>query len=105
VDETHTEPLATGTPPTTGLRISVDPDAEPHAVAATTAYIAEFDELLTHLAAHPEEQWVAYRGGQRIGFGIDHLALLDECLAKFPDEQFNVYYIDPTLKYPDETVV
>ena len=87
------------------MRISADPTAEPHAFEAATAYIAEFDELVARLTEHPDERWVAYRGGQRVGFGTDDLALLNECSAKFPDGLFNVYYIDPTLAYPDETVV
>lgn len=87
------------------LAVEVNPDSPPHAREATAAFIAEYDELLAHAAAHPGEDWVAYRGGQRVGFGTDDLALWRECQVRFPDGLFQVYYIDPILQYPDDTVV
>lgn len=72
-----------------------------HAAEAGQAYLAELDELLAHLAAHPDEQWVAYRGRQRIGYGTDHRDLYTVCLERFPDRQFCVYGIDACAKYPD----
>ncbi len=105
-----TDRTVSQSPPTrkawrTDLRIEPNPDAEPHAFEAAVAYINDFDELVAHLATHPEERWVAYRGGQRVGFGADHLALLNECSAKFPDGLFRVYGIDPTLACPPEESV
>jgi len=87
------------------LGIAVDPDAPKHAQEATAAYIAEYDELLAHAAAHPGEDWVAYRGGQRIAIGTDHRELIRRCKAMFPDGEFDVLFIDPILQYPDDTVV
>jgi hypothetical protein len=87
------------------LPIGVNPDAPPHVRDAATAYFTELDELLAHLATHPAERWVAYRGSQRIGFGTDDLALQRECLEKFPDGLFRVYGIDGADKCPEDTVV
>lgn len=87
------------------LALGVDPDAPKHAREAMAAYIAEYDEPLTHAETHPGEDWVAYRGGQRVGIGTDHQELLRACEEKFPDGEFRVYYIDPILQYPDDTVV
>jgi hypothetical protein len=97
-------------PPANRLTIvPVEPGTDPrvpdHACAAAAAYVAEIDDLLARLATHPDEQWVAYRWRERVGFGTDHLRLLNECLAKFPDGEFSVYYIDPCIKYPDDIVV
>jgi hypothetical protein len=85
--------------------IGVNPDAPPHARDAAIAYRMELDELLAHLAAHPAERWVAYRGSRRIGFGTDHLALHRECQEKFPDGLFRIYGIDGADKCPEDTVV
>lgn len=110
-------PVSNGTPgptaivpdvvfPDPTLRLGYDPSGPPDEVAAIHAYIVEFDELLAHLAAHPDEHWVAYRGSQRVGFGADDLALHNECAAKFPDGRFHVYGIDPILRCsPDEIVI
>lgn len=88
------------------LRLGYDPSGPPDEVAAVHAYITEFDDLLAHLAAHPDEVWVAYRGSQRVGFSADHLALLNECAVMFPDRRFCVYGIDPILRCsPDEIVI
>ncbi len=106
MDESRTsaEPLApTGAAPE--LRISADPNGEPHAFEAATAYIAEFDDWVIRLATYPAQRWVAYRGRQRGGFGTEHFALLRECSANFPNGLFKVYYIDPMLAYQDETVL
>lgn len=85
--------------------IYINYDAPPLAVAAVTAFKAEYFDLLAHVAAHPERPrwWVAYYGEQRIGLSSDHLALERECAAKFPDGQFQVYYIDTIFQYPAET--
>jgi hypothetical protein len=85
--------------------VGVNADAPPYAREAAAAYRTELDELLAHLAAHPEQRWVAYRYGQRIGFGTDDLALQRECEEKFPDGLFRVYGIDGADKYPEDTVV
>ena len=76
-----------------------------HTAQAAAAYMAELDDLLAHMAAHPEERWVAYRGRQRLGFGTDDLALHQECLRQFPDGEFHVYGIDGSMKCPNDTVV
>lgn len=85
--------------------VGVNPDAPPHARDAAAAYFTELDELLAHLATHPTERWVAYRGSQRVAFGTDHRGLERECLEKFPDGLFRVYAIDATNKYLADTVV
>lgn len=77
----------------------------PRARAATAAFVADFEELLAHAAAHPAEKWVAYYGSERIGFGTSHLKLLDDCEARFSDGEFDVFPIDPVLQYPNDTVV
>src|SRR5437764_1993422 len=69
-----------------------------HTAQAAAAYMAELDDLLAHLAAHPEERWVAYRGRQRLGFGTDDLTLYQECLRQFPDGEFHGYGIDGSMK-------
>lgn len=113
--QTAPEPLATPAVaesvrgeelPTTAPYFGIDYDAPPHAVAAATAFKAEYFGLLAHVAAHPEQErwWVAYRGGQRAAIGSDHLTLERECAIKFPDGLFQVYYIDPILQYPAEFV-
>ena len=80
--------------------------APPATFAAVTAFEAEFDELLARLETHPKDRCVAYRWSQRVGFGTDYHALRDECAAKYPDGQFEVFYIDSTLRCgPEETVV
>ena len=76
-----------------------------HVSDAAAAYDAELDELLIHLAAHPGERWVAYRGHERLGFGTDDLELSRDCLAKYPDGRFCVYGIDASAKYPEDTVI
>lgn len=87
------------------LALSVNPDAPPMARAAAAAYIAEYEELLTHAETHPGEDWVAYRGAQRIAIGTDHRELLRQCEEQFPDGEFDVLFIDPILQCPDDTVV
>ncbi len=72
---------------------------------AAAAYEAELDDLLAHLAAHPAERWVAYRGGRRIGFGTDRREFLRACLDRFPDRQFRIYGIDGADKCPENTVI
>lgn len=107
-DTADTAPEQTAAPakaPRRPLALSVDPGAPPMAQAAAAAYIVQYDELLTHAETHPGEDWVAYRGGQRVGFGTDHRELLRQCEERFPDGEFRVYYIDPILQYPDDTVV
>lgn len=76
----------------------VVPPAPRHAAEAAEAFRAEFDDLLAHLAKHPGERWVAYRGRKRLGFSSDQLGLYLECLERFPDRQFCVYGIDPCDK-------
>ena len=95
MNEPHTADPAKA--PRRPLALSVDPDAPKHAQDAMGAYIAEYDELLTHAETHPGEDWVAYRGGQRLGFGTDHRELLRNCMERFPDGEFRIYYIDPCL--------
>lgn len=107
---TPTEPTEPGTPPKADSPVSwmlddFHPLMPPHARAATTAFVADFNELLARVVAYPTEKWVAYYGSQRIGFGTSHLQLFDECLARFPDRDFDIYLIDPVLQYPDDTVV
>jgi hypothetical protein len=75
-----------------------------HATEAYETYLAELDELLSHLAAHPAERWVAYRNRQRLGFGTDDLTLYHECLAKFPDRRFCLYGIDACARSHDTVV-
>ncbi len=91
--------------PARRLGIAVHPDSPKYAQEATAAYIAEYDDLLAHAAAHPGEDWVAYRGAQRIGIGTDHRELLRQCDALFPDGEFVILFIDPILQYPDDLVV
>jgi hypothetical protein len=81
------------------------PPVPQHAAEAAETYLAELDELLTHLAQHPDERWVAYRGRQRLGISADHHGLYLACLERFPDGQFFVYGIDGASKYPNDTVV
>jgi hypothetical protein len=88
-----------------GLAPSASPPIPQHAIEAAETYQAELDDLLVHLAKHPDERWVAYRGRQRLGISADDLALHRECLAKFPDGRFCVYGIDGALKYPNDTEV
>lgn len=106
--EPHTADAATDPPATdSGERLppGVNPDAPPHARAAATAYLAELDELLAHLSAHPDERWVAYYWDQRIGFGSDRPAFDFECLKQYPDGDFFIYGIDGVDRYPGNTVV
>lgn len=112
MNEPHTADVTTPAPTdatsTASVRevpLGVNPDAPPHARDAAIAYRTELDDLLAHLAAHPDERWVAYRGGQRVGFGTDHRELLLACQEKFPDGLFRVYGIDGADKYPGNTVV
>lgn len=76
-----------------------------YVVEAAAAFHAELDELLEHVKAHPEERWVAYRGGQRVKIGTNDLALYRELAALYPDKRYCVYGIDGPLRNPDDTVV
>lgn len=98
------EPISVPTKrePRRPLALYVNPEAPQHVQDAVTAYIAEYEELLTHAETHPGEDWVAYRGGQRITIGTDHRALFCQCAAMFPDGEFRIFYIDPTRQYPDD---
>lgn len=107
MSEPHTADVVTDPPATDAGEQwppGFDPDVPPpHAKAAAAAYRAELDELLAHLAAHPDEQWVAYHWGQRIGFGSDRPAFERECLRKYPGGGFFIYGIDPVLRHPEDT--
>jgi hypothetical protein len=97
--------LAPVTRPESGIdETSVRPIPR-HAAEAAETYTAQLDELLAHLATHPDERWVAYRGRLRIGFGTDDGALHRACLVRYPDGEFCVYGIDGALKYPDDTAL
>jgi hypothetical protein len=76
-----------------------------YAREAAETYLAELDELLTHLEVNPTERWVAYRGRQCLGFGSDQRGLYIACLERFPDRQFCVYGIDACAKHLEDTVV
>lgn len=76
-----------------------------HVAEAAKTYLAELDELLSHLAVDPSERWVAYRGRQRLGFGSDQSDLYTACLDRFPDRKFCVYGIDACAKHLEDTVV
>lgn len=81
--------------------------AEPipqHAQDAINAYMAELDMLLAYQATNPDVHCVAYRGSQRIGVGTDHHKLFDECLTKYPDQQFCVYGITANARFQDTVI-
>lgn len=103
MNELHTADAseATAGDPGRGVPIGVNPAAGD----AITAYLAELDELLAHLAAHPADRWVAYYYSRRIGFGSDRREFDRECLEQFPDGLFRVFRIDGACKYPEDTVV
>jgi len=88
-----------------GLSQEVKAIIPEHAREAAETYLAELDELMTHLELNPSERWVAYRGRQRLGFGADHRGLYVACLERFPDRQFSVYGIDVCAKQLEDTVV
>ncbi|MBX9624653.1 MAG: hypothetical protein K2X82_12670 [Gemmataceae bacterium] len=79
-------------------------EIEPHRHEAAAAYEAELDDLLAHLAAHPADRWVAYRGRQRVRFGPTGHALYQDLIREYPDGQFALFGIDEVDKYPDSTV-
>lgn len=83
----------------------VNRNAPPHVVEAAETYFAELDDLLTHVAEHPADTWVAYRGRQRVGFGPARAVLLQRLEGEYPDGRFHVLFIDEVDKYPDSTVV
>lgn len=83
----------------------IDRGAPPHVVEAAETYYAEIDELLAHLAAHPADRWVAYRGRQRLRFGPTAYALHQELDREFPDQRYSLFGIDEADKYPNDTVV
>lgn len=81
------------------------PPAEPHVAEAAEAYYAELDDLIAHLAAHPADRWVGYRGRERVGFGPTRAALHQRLEREYPDGRFHELFIDEVDKYPDSTVV
>ena len=102
MNELHTaDGTATEADPGRGAPLGVNPAA----ADAITAYLAELDELLAHLAAHPADRFVAYHHGRRIGFGGERREFERECREQFPDEQFRVFMIDGADKCPEDTVV
>jgi hypothetical protein len=74
------------------------PAADPHVVEAAEAYYAELDDLLAHLAAHPQDRWVGYRGRERVGFGPTGYALHQRLEREYPDGRFHVLFIDANDK-------
>ncbi|WP_171471389.1 hypothetical protein [Frigoriglobus tundricola] len=111
MNETRTDDVAAPSAPAAGTALSsadrtvrsrVPP---PHAVEAAATYLAELDDLLAHLLAHPNERWVAYRGRERLGFGTSQRMLYLECVQRFPDQQVCVYGIDACAKCPDDTEI
>lgn len=74
------------------------PAAEPHVAEAAEAYYAELDDLLAHLAAHPADRWVGYRGRERVGFGPTGYALHQRLEREYPDGRFHVLFIDAADK-------
>lgn len=83
---------------------TVEVGIEPHRLDAAAAYEAELDDLLAHLAEHPADRWVAYRGRQRLRFGPTGYTLRQELIREYPDGQFALFGIDESDKYPDSTV-
>lgn len=81
------------------------PPVPEHTAQAAAAFRAELDGLLAHVAAHPDERWVAYRGRQRLGFGTDDFSLWQALERDYPDGRFAVFAIDECAKYPNDTVV
>jgi hypothetical protein len=77
----------------------------PHAVEAYESFVADLNALLAHRVAKPSDQWVAYRGQQRLAFGLDDITLSRECLARFPDGRFCVYHIGRQPDPRDNTTV
>lgn len=81
------------------------PPVPEHTAQAAAAFRAELDDLLAHVAAHPDERFVAYRGPRRLGFGTDDLSLWQALERDYPDGRFAVFVIDECMKYPNDTVV
>jgi hypothetical protein len=82
--------------------------AEPvpqYAIEAYEGFLADLMELLAHREANPTDRWVAYRGRQRLGFGNDQTPLYNECLARFPDGKFRVYWIGKQPDYNNTVTV
>ena len=64
----------------------------PMIVEANAAYDRDLPAMLK---THPG-QWVAYRGGQRVGFNKDDLVLYRRCREEgFGDDEFVVYCVEP----------
>ena len=103
MNELHTADAAEAIAGDPGLGAPVG--ANPAAADAITAYLAELDELLAHLATHPADRFVAYHHGRRIGYGGERREFERECLEKFPDGQFRVLMIDGADKCPEDAVV
>lgn len=80
------------------------PPAEPHVAEAAEAYYADLDDLVAHLAAHPADRWVGYRGRERVGFGPTGYALRQRLGQQYPDGRFHVLFIDGANKHPRVTV-
>jgi hypothetical protein len=55
-----------------------------------------FERDLPHLWSERPGQWVAYRGGQQLGFASQKHEMYQRCLQRgMPQEEFVVFCIEP----------